>query len=129
MFDAIHMWGSIEKYGTSASTVEEKPSTAQYRAGVLPRYTAPAIWWNWLFKHITAGVDDAIYDKKGICDEMEQLLAAAGLTPSNSDRVADQCAQSYGIITGNTTDQYDADVNNKPYMSGTTIILPDTELL
>ena len=129
MFDANHMYGGVSIYARSDSAVREKPSSSLYKAGVLPRYTAPAKWWNWLFYTICSGLVDGLNDKKSISTEMTGVLDLAELTPSNSDHSDIQYTQSITVIAHRNVRDYDLRAVNTPRASGTTIILPDTELL
>lgn len=129
MFDANHMYGGVPVYARADSAVREKPSTSYYREGVKPRFTAPAKWWNWLFYTICTCLVAGLDDKKSISTEMTGVLDAAGLTPSNSDRNDTQYAQSITIVAHRNVRDYDLRSANVVRASGTTIILPDTELL
>lgn len=140
MFDINHLYvGGEGHYAKDAPEgMLERPNSPYFSRGVNVRFTAVAKWWNWLFNFLTVGINASVGDKRNMLAEMENLLSAAELTPSNSNNNTKQCAQSYEIIAVNNTREYDEAVEtirsntrpvNRPYMSGTTIVLPDTELL
>lgn len=123
-------------FGSDPSTIKEKPSDALYANGVEVQYTAPAKWWNWLWNAVTGWFNHHKADNQSIIAEETNLLSAAGEVPTPSDshqltdsftEVAEACAEDYDMAT-----VIDGGVErpvNRPYVSGMTIVLPDTELL
>lgn len=123
-------------FGTDPSTVKEQPGTTDYANGVEVRYTAPAKWWNWLWNAITGWCTHHKADNQSIIAEETNLLSAAGEVPTASD--SHQLTDSFVQIAEAYAEDFDGETVvdggverpvNKPYVSGMTIVLPDTELL
>lgn len=121
-------------FGSDPETLIEKPGDALYASGVEVQYTAPAKWWNWFWNTITSWLNHHKADYQSIITEETNLLTDAGLTPKASDyhqlqksvkHVAERHAEIYDMALAEGGEHY----ANRPYVSGMTIVLPDTELL
>lgn len=126
----------IDIFCTDAQSPKEQPPTANYESGVDVRYTAPAKWWNWFWNIITSWFTHHKADEQNLITEETNLLAAAGKTPVAAD--VHQMSDSFHDIAENYSEDYDEETVteggvehfvNKPYVSGSIIVLPDTELL
>lgn len=113
-----------------------RPEAPYYQDGVEVRYTAPGNWWNWLWNLFTSWLKNHKADNNVLITEERNLLTAAGIVPDSSN--AHQIGQSFHDIAEAYAESYDnATVTvggvehpvNRPYVSGVTIMLPDTELL
>lgn len=123
-------------FGSDPATVKEQPGSPFYASGVEVQYTAPAKWWNWLWNAITSWCTHHKADVQSIITEETNLLAAAEevVTPADNHQLTD----SFAKIAETIAENYDTEMvmdggaerpAHKPYVSGSTIILPDTELL
>ena len=126
----------INIFCTDPTAPKEQPGTTDYSNGVEVRYTAPAKWWNWFWNIVTSWFTHHKADNESILAEEENLLSAADITPDSSD--AHQITDSIEVIAGDNSETYDEETTvednvehyvNRPYVSGRTIYLPDTELL
>lgn len=126
----------ISVFCTDPTSPKEQPGTTDYGNGVEVQYTAPAKWWNWFWNIITSWFTHHKADNEDILSEEENLLSAADITPAPADNhqiaksihtIAEDNAETYDLET--TTDEFVERYVNRPYVSGDTIVLPDTELL
>lgn len=126
---------AIGVFASDEAAVKESPG-AEYDNGVRVQYTAPGKWWNWLWNKITGWFNASLSDKQSIVTEMSNVLSDAVITPSAADN--HQLAKSVEVIAYRHAQQHDeATITeggivrpvNRPYVSGMTIVLPDTELL
>jgi hypothetical protein len=126
---------AIGIFASDEAAVKESPGT-EYDNGVKVQYTAPGKWWNWLWNKITGWFNASLSDKQSIVTEMSNVLSDAVITPDAADN--HQLAKSVEVIAYRHARQHDeATITeggvtrpvNKPYVSGVTIVLPDTELL
>lgn len=127
---------AITVFGSDPSTTKEKPGDTSYADGVEVQYTAPAKWWNWLWNALTSWLTNHKADNQSMITEEANLLSSAGITPDSSN--SHQISQSFHDISKDYAEDYDELTTedggverpvNKPYVSGMTIVLPDTELL
>lgn len=127
-------------YAYSDEATVEKPGNPYYADGVEVGYTAPAKWWNWLWRHITTWLMTSKTDREAMRAEMLSTLTAAGMSASDADngqlsKAADtiihQDIYDYDNKTiTETVDNVEVTHNvNKPYVIGKTLYFPDTELL
>ena len=126
----------IDIFCTDEHAPKEQPPDANYSSGVDVQYTAPAKWWNWFWNIITSWFTHHKADEQSLITEETNLLSAAGKTPVGTD--AHQIGDSFHDIAEDYSEDYDEETTvdggverfvNKPYVSGTVIVLPDTELL
>ena len=126
----------INIFGTDPETIKEQPGETDYANGVEVRYTAPAKWWNWLWNALTGWCFHHKADNQSIITEEVNLLSAANKTPDASDN--HQISDSILYIGFDNAQSYDEETVyeggeehpvNRPYVTGVTIVLPDTELL
>lgn len=126
---------AIGIFASDPAATKESPGD-EYSNGVKVQFTAPAKWWNWLWNKITAWFNTSLTDKQDIEDEVVNLLSDAGFVPDASND--HQITESVNAIAYRYAETYDEEVTttegttrpvNRPYVSGTTIVLPDTELL
>lgn len=126
---------AIGVFASDPTAVKESPG-AEYDNGVKVQYTAPGKWWNWLWNKITAWFNDSLSDKQSMVTEMSNVLADALITPDATDN--QQLAKSVETIAYRHALQHDEATTvdggvtrpvNRPYVSGSVIVLPDTELL
>jgi hypothetical protein len=122
-------------FASDEAAVKESPG-AEYDNGVKVQYTAPGKWWNWLWNKITGWFNASLSDKQSIVTEMSNVLSDAVITPDASDSY--QVAKSIETIAYRHARQHDEATTtvggierpvNRPYVSGSVIVLPDTELL
>ena len=126
---------AIGIFASDPSAVKESPG-AEYDNGVKVQYTAPGKWWNWLWNKITAWFNASLFDKQYMVTEMTNVLTDAGITPDAND--SHQLIKSVRAIAYRYAQEHDEETVteggvtrpvNRPYVSGTVIVLPDTELL
>ena len=126
---------AIGIFASDEAAVKESPG-AEYDNGVKVQYTAPGKWWNWLWNKITGWFNTSLSDKQSIVTEMSNVLSDAAIAPDASD--SHQVAKSIETIAYRHARQHDEATTieggierpvNKPYVSGSVIVLPDTELL
>lgn len=126
---------AIGIFASDPAAVKESPGN-EYANGVKVQYTAPAKWWNWLWNKITSWFNDSKTDKQNMESEVVNLLSDAGFTPDAANN--HQITESINAIAYRYAEAHDEDTTteggvtrptNRPYVSGTTIVLPDTELL
>lgn len=114
------------------TSIIAKPASPYYEDGVDVNYTAPAKWWNWLWNHISAWFRDSKSDRTSVFNEAQNVLSAASITPQNTN--THQLSEAIDEICYDTMETYDQkEMNghkvNQPYVLGSTLYLPDTELL
>lgn len=127
---------AIDEYAGAEGTITEKPGNPYYNDGVEVRYTANGKWWNWLWNAITKWLGAHKKDYQDMITEETNLVTSAGLSPASSN--PNLIGQSFHDISAANAEVYDKETVveegverpvNLPYVSGDTIILPDTELL
>ena len=127
---------AITVFSTDPAATKEKPSDALYASGVEVQYTAPAKWWNWLWNALTSWLTNHKADNQSIITEETNLLSSANILPDSTN--SHQLGKSFHDISEVYAEEYDEETVedggverfvNKPYVSGMTIVLPDTELL
>lgn len=118
----------IQEYGIS-STVKEIPDDDNYRGGVIPGYTAPAKWWNWLFGAVTKRLNEVYTTVTSMYNEI--LNAVGGTAVVGNDHqlkdVLDNFVRSDVLITTVVNTLYKVgdikitinNVNPKTYLTGT----------
>lgn len=121
-------------FGSDPATDIRQPGTTDYANGVETQHTAPGPWWNWFWNIFTRWFTHHKADNQSIIAEEENLLSEAHLQPD--ERVNNQIEKSIIGIAGMHAEEYDTQTTgspahyaNRPYVSGMTIVLPDTELL
>lgn len=85
----------------SLSAMRQQPTQDEISNGVIPLDTLPASWWNWLWNTITRAQNDALYNDEVIFTELNNVLAAGGLTPNpvaDPSAVHDQLVRAITII-------------------------------
>ena len=83
----------------SLSTMRQEPSQSEMNNGVIPLDTLPAAWWNWMWNAITQAQNDSMYNDDVLFTEINNVLAAAGITPGTSSH-HDQLRQAINVIKG-----------------------------
>lgn len=127
-------------YAYSDEATVEKPGNPYYADGVEVGYTAPAKWWNWLWRHITTWLMTSKADREAMRAEMLNTLTAAGMSASDTNnrqlsKAADTIMYQniYDYDNETTTEIVDnVEVThkvNQPYVVGHTLFIPDTEML
>ena len=119
-------------FASDPTSTVEQPQSPYYSNGVEVRFTAPAKWWNWLWNKISKWLLDSKADKTAMETEMLNTLAGVGITADSSD--SHQLSRAVDKAAFNTCRTYDNDEENghkvnQPYVIGTTLYIPDTELL
>lgn len=126
----------ITEYAGAEGTITEKPGSPYYNDGVEVRYTANGKWWNWLWNAITKWLGAHKKDYQDMITEETNLVTSAGLSPASDTPnaigrsfhdIAEVNAQTYDEAT--IVEDGVEHFVNRPYVSGDTIVLPDTELL
>lgn len=126
---------AIGVFASDEAAVKESPG-AEYDNGVKVQYTAPGKWWNWLWNKITGWFNASLSDKQSMVTEMSNVLSDAVIIPDAADN--QQLAKSVETIAYRHALQHDEATTidggvtrpvNRPYVSGSVIVLPDTELL
>ena len=79
------------------STMRQEPSQEEMNNGVIPLDTLPATWWNWMWNAITQAQNDSVYNDDVLFTEINNVLAAAGITPGTSQQ-HDQLRQAIMVI-------------------------------
>ena len=85
----------------SLSTMRQQPTQDEIANGVIPLDTLPANWWNWLWNTITRAQNDLQYNDEVIFTEINNVLAAGGITPnptSDAQATHDQLIRAINII-------------------------------
>ena len=74
----------IEQMNVYASNSQyiQGPSPEQQAQGTIPLDTLPADWWNWLWKSITARINQASKGMESLYEEVMSVLTAASIEPS-----------------------------------------------
>ena len=127
-------------YADSDQAVVEKPGNPYYTDGVDVGYTAPAKWWNWLWRHVTTWLKDSKTDREAMRAEMSSTLTAASISASDADN--HQLSKAVDTVAFADTGAYDNEEvteevggmtvmhkKNRPYVVGNTLYIPSTELL
>lgn len=126
---------AIGIFASDPVAIKESPG-AEYDYGVKVQYTAPGKWWNWLWNKITAWFNASLSDKQYMVTEMTNVLTDAGITPDAND--SHQLTKSVQTIAYRYAQEHDEETVtvggvtrpvNRPYVDGSVIVLPDTELL
>ena len=85
----------------SLSTMRQQPTQDEIANGVIPLDTLPANWWNWLWNTITRAQNDLQYNDEVIFTEINNVLAAGGITPNptaDAQATHDQLIRAINII-------------------------------
>ena len=83
------------------STMRQQPTQDEIANGVIPLDTLPANWWNWLWNTITKAQNDLQYNDEVIFTEINNVLAAGGITPNptaDAQATHDQLIRAINVI-------------------------------
>ena len=81
------------------STVIERPES--YNIGVKVGWTAPAKWWNWLFKNVTERLKDIFVTTTSIHNEIKNAVGGT-LDPESDSQLKDKLEQMKKDLEGMT---------------------------
>lgn len=76
---------TMDKYASGAAKgYVAAPGTANYTAGVIPKDTLPAKWWNWFMQKLTENEALTSYALTDIYAELNNVLTSGGQTADNT---------------------------------------------
>lgn len=129
----------IDIYATSDQAPKEIPGSPYYRDGVEVGFKAPAKWFNWMFNKITTLLTELKADKHSINTELGYTISSASITAdaSNTHQLSKAVdVKSLDVVVGYVEEEVTEEVEgqtvthlkNRPFVVGSKLFLPDTEL-